>query len=549
MKAEEPPEDARAHGTGSGGVPAQAEGTTERRLKAQLHKQAQELAKARETADQESRYQAKFLASMSHQLRTPLNSIIGFSELLEHELFGPLNPRQKLYVRNVLQSGRQLLALINDVLELSRLDAGRLTVRREWVSAGSLIDAEERAAQPLAQQRKVRLSSAIDDDLPELYVDPGRIRQAIHHLLSNALMFTPSGGTVSIRALTAAGCLRIEIQDSGIGIAKDEQALLFRELIPSPDEDHHGAGLGLVLTRRLVEMHGGEVTVHSEPGAGSTFALSLPLLSQLGKGRTRIKTPGYRDLTRALVVDPEPADHRALEELLHRVGVSVTVATSAADAVRAASELRPGVVLLEVALPDADGWSVVSRLRSEPVLAALPILIVSAQDRPERSEQLGVSGYVDKPVAADLLLHMLSGFGIRICPIDGLRVLLIGTVRPYITELIENLHTAGCELQLADSLGEPGRRRPADLVIIDTTADSRLLIPATPEQVREQLGAVPIIWLIDQEGEPAMRLTGQADTSLALADALHLPHLVRSIYAAVKNSCVNADLQARSACP
>lgn len=552
MKAEEPPEDVPGNGTrpGPGGAPYQTDATMERQLQVQLHRQAQELAQARQSAEQKGRYQANFLASMSHKLRTPLNSIIGFSELLEQELFGPLNPRQKLYVSNVLQSGRQLLGLINDVLDLSKIDAGRLEVRRGWVTVGSLVEAEERAVQPLAQQRQIKLVSAVAADLPELYVDSARIRQALHHLLTNALMFTAAGGAVSIRAMAVDGHVRIEVQDSGIGVAKPLQPLLFREFIPSTDEANHGAGLGLVLTRRLVELHGGQVAFHSEPEVGSTFALSLPLLGHLGKGRARIKTPGYRDLTWALVADPEPADQRALEELLNRVGISVTVVTSAADAVRAAGELRPGAVLTELALPDADGWSVVSRLRSDPVTASLPILIVSAQDRPERSDQLGVSGYVEKPVAPEPLLQLLAGLGLRICPIAGLRVLLVGAASPYRLQLIEHLHAAGCQLQPLDSLGEPaGDLGPVEVAIVDITSDSRVLSGTTPAEVREQLGAVPIVWLIDQDGEPPSELTHQGDASLALADALHLPHLVRSIHAAVKTLSTNPDSQARSVFP
>lgn len=238
-----------------------------------------ELAKAR--AEQESRFKSKFLASMSHELRTPLNAIIGFSDLLDQELFGPLVDRQKRYVQNVLVSGRHLLNLVNDILDLSKVAAGRMELSREWTPLAVVVEAVNGTIKPLADKQGIEVSVSLPPNLPNLYIDPVRTKQILYNLLSNAIKFTPPGGAVELSAELQAKTLTVSCKDTGIGIRAEDMPRLFREFEQMEHldgEKPEGTGLGLALTKRFVELHGGDISVVSEPGKGSTFTFTLPEL-------------------------------------------------------------------------------------------------------------------------------------------------------------------------------------------------------------------------------------------------------------------------------
>ncbi len=239
-----------------------------------------ELELARENAERLSRFKSQFLANMSHELRTPLNAIIGFSEVLQIEaIAGPLAERQRQYVDHILESGRHLLRLINDVLDLSSVEAGRIELRREWMAPKSLIDGVGATVRPLAQKQGIVLTIRAAT-LPPLFADPVRIKQILYNLLSNAIKFTPRGGSVLLDASTDGAQLVVAVTDTGVGISAEELPRLFHEferIIEPTGPRFEGTGLGLALTKRLVEEHGGTVTVVSTFGQGSTFTVSLPL--------------------------------------------------------------------------------------------------------------------------------------------------------------------------------------------------------------------------------------------------------------------------------
>ena len=239
-----------------------------------------ELQEARLRAEEESRAKSRFLAGMSHELRTPLNAIIGFSDLMLQDAAGPLNERQQEFMNHVLASGRHLLSLINDVLDLSKVQAGRMELRREWVPMGPLIDGVRGGLEPLAARQEVELAIEVAADLPEMHVDPLRIKQVLYNLLSNGLKFTGRGGRVVLTARVDPPWLRLEVSDTGIGIKAEDLPRLFREfeqVTPVEGTKPEGTGLGLALTRRLLAMHGGTIEVHSRPQEGSTFVALLPL--------------------------------------------------------------------------------------------------------------------------------------------------------------------------------------------------------------------------------------------------------------------------------
>jgi signal transduction histidine kinase len=243
-----------------------------------------QLEKARLEAERASRSKSQFVANMSHELKTPLNAIIGFGELLQDGAGGgegaSLTPKQREFVGHMVSSGRHLLTLMNDILDLSRIEAGRIDLRREVVAIADVLEAARETVRPLALKRGITLESNVPDSLPKLELDPVRITQVLYNLLSNGIKFTPQGGRVQLSAGECDGGVTISVEDSGIGISPADQKRLFREFeriepavgIPRSE----GTGLGLALVKRLVELHSGTVKVTSEPGHGSTFVVTLP---------------------------------------------------------------------------------------------------------------------------------------------------------------------------------------------------------------------------------------------------------------------------------
>jgi len=233
-----------------------------------------------------SRHKSEFLASMSHELRTPLNAIIGFSEVLAERMFGEINDKQAEYLADILESGRHLLSLINDILDLSKIEAGRMELELSEFSLPGAIDNTLTLVRERAQRREIRLDRTIDESVGKVHADERKLKQVLLNLLSNALKFTPEGGRIDVRAVLRDGMIEISVTDTGVGIAPDDQATVFEEFrqVGSAARKVEGTGLGLAISRKFIELHGGSIWVRSQVGTGSTFAFTLPLASG---GRSR----------------------------------------------------------------------------------------------------------------------------------------------------------------------------------------------------------------------------------------------------------------------
>jgi len=247
----------------------------------ELEVKQEELMTANVELERASKLKSEFLANMSHELRTPLNAVIGFSELLLEESYGPLNPKQKRYVENVLVSGKHLLQLINDILDLSKIEAGRMDVHAEEFSLRQTIENAVNVIQPLAQKKGLAVEVVIEPGLDQVLLDPGKTKQVLYNLMSNAVKFTDKGKITISAARPAAepNWVELSVADTGIGIKPEDQARIFREfeqLDGSHARRYEGTGLGLALTRKLVEVQGGSIHVDSEPGRGSRFTVRLP---------------------------------------------------------------------------------------------------------------------------------------------------------------------------------------------------------------------------------------------------------------------------------
>src|SRR5882757_6278651 len=361
-----------------------------------------------------SQHKSQFLASMSHELRTPLNAIIGLTEMMVTNAarFGTEKAAEPL--RRVHRAGTHLLGLINQVLDLSKIEAGKLELSPETVNLAPLLEDVIGTARQLAEQNKNRLVLDSPENLGTLTVDPMRLRQILLNLLSNACKFTKQG-EVKLRVkkvVDGRSWIEISVADTGIGMTPEQQAKLFEEFTQadsSTARQYGGTGLGLAITRKLARMMGGDVTVTSEPGKGSVFTARLPA-TVAPSARSPAGLDGGRP-SRAdcvLVIDDDATARELIADHLKADGFSVVTAAGGVEGLRLAKQLRPVAITLDVMMPDLDGWSVLATLRQDAELAEIPVIMVTIVDEHRRGVALGAAGYLTKPIDRERL-HRLVG--------------------------------------------------------------------------------------------------------------------------------------------
>lgn len=430
-----------------------------------------------------NRHKSVFLANMSHELRTPLNAILGFSELLSDDTTGRFDTNtRRRFLGQIHSSGQHLLELINDILDLSKVEAGQMDLHKQNVRVKEMLQAVVATIDPLALTKDIRVDSEADLEL-QLVADAAKLRQMLLNLLSNAIKFTPTGGRVSVRAHAVGPWIEIAVSDTGIGIANADFGRLFTEfqqLDAGPGREQEGTGLGLALTKRFAELHGGQVSVQSEPGKGSTFILRLPAGAAVPTTTPSPPPVVIRSSDPArpliLLVEDNPEAAEILARHLDAGGFRIEIARTGIEAVAMARDLKPVAITLDILLPEIDGWEVLTRLKAEELTRNIPVVIVTVIDNPALGRALGALDYFVKPVDGSALLSRLGEYTFTTKVVtEDIRVLVVDDEPANLDLLGALLEAAGFSVLRATG-GQEGidlaKSRIPHLILLD------LMMPA-----------------------------------------------------------------------
>ena len=400
-----------------------AGGMSRKRLVDELRTKNIELESQTQKTVEASDTLKKFLATFSHELRSPLNSIIGFSELLTKQLDGLPPETVQEFMKNITTSGRHLQQIINDILDLSKIEAGKMDLH---IASYPISYFEEGVRGVLAAAiaaKNIRLEFTFAADIEELVVDQTRFKQILINLVSNAVKFSHPGGTVRVTSQRVDNDLRFTVEDEGIGMRSEDMTSLFKPFKQADngrEMNHEGIGLGLAITKKLVELHGGSIWAESEVGRGTTIAFTIPLIVDAGSERmmqagmlletlqreNRSRTSGDKPL--ALIIEDGPQAAELLKLYIESAGYRVEIARNGVDALDMAKTLHPNVITLDLMLPTKDGWQVLKELKRHPLCKQIPVIIVSILDEKNLGFSLGAVDYFVKPVNRDDLVQALD---------------------------------------------------------------------------------------------------------------------------------------------
>jgi signal transduction histidine kinase/CheY-like chemotaxis protein len=383
------------------------------RLTKELQRRGNELEEASRRLQEADRLKSQFLANMSHELRTPMNSIIGFSEILIERLNDTLDPKHVSFLRHILTSGQHLLGIINDILDLSNIEAGKMEIYAEKFAVRPVIESVCTVMRGMARTKMPTFVIETDPNLPPIETDLAKFKQVLYNLLSNAMKFAPPEAPISISAMHIGdtpddGTITISVRDQGIGIDPQNHDVIFeefRQIDGTARREFGGTGLGLALVKKFVQLQGGWVRVDSAPGKGSTFSFTLPVRSGAAVVSHILEiVPSEQDAERVLVVEDDAHAYELISTALSSEGYVSIRARHGDEAIRLAREARPIAITLDLVLPGVDGWEMLKTLKSDAATRDIPIVIISRVDERDLGVALGADDYFVKPVDRDRLL-------------------------------------------------------------------------------------------------------------------------------------------------
>ena len=468
-------------------------------LAANLNRMNDELGGLYHKLETASRAKSDFLANMSHELRTPLNAIIGFSEVLLEQMFGPLNDKQAEYLGDIVTSGRHLLLLINDTLDLSKIEAGKMELELTTFALPTVLEDGVTMVRERAARHGIECRVDAGPDLDEVEADERKVKQVVFNLLSNAVKFTPDGGHVEVHARRVRDRAEVTVTDTGVGIDPADRERIFEEFQQAGQQE--GSGLGLALARSIVALHGGQLSVESERGSGSTFTFALPIRQTsvseaaesepaLAKGETaRVHRASDAAPATVLLIEDDPRSVELLTLYLEGGGFEVLACADGLTGMETARQQRPDTIVLDIMLPDLSGWDFLSLVKGDETTARIPVVIVSMLDERGKGLAMGAADYLVKPVSREDLLATLYPI-ITARDEDGSCKVLTIDDDPVVIKLIETvLGEKGFTVVGALSGGEgvhAARTQRPDVIILD------LLMPEIDGfEVVERLHAEP----------------------------------------------------------